>query len=183
MKRFINTFKLSARKLCILALLTAITALLAMFATIRVGNIVKIPLKFISVFVTGVFFGPFWAGISAAFGDILNALLMPVGNFLPQITAIEFVSGFVFGAFMFNTHENNNGYFLKAILCVIFQALIDLFLTSAALVQVGIFPSFTVAFNLRVIATLIKTILWAIVLFSAKGYLLLFSKYMGEKHE
>ena len=106
MKKISYKLKLSVKDLCFLAMLTAITVILALFATIRIGNMIKIPLKFISVFITGVFFGPVWAGVSAAIGDLMNSLLMPVGPFMPQIMMVEFLNGFAFGLFMYNSHEN-----------------------------------------------------------------------------
>ena len=166
-----------------LALLTAITAVLAMFATLRVGNFIKIPFKFISVFLTGVLFGPIWAGISAAFGDILNALIMPVGPFMPQITFIEFVSGFIFGLFMFKTHTNQKYFYLKVILCVFTQFLLDMFLTPIFLVQVGIFPSYSAALAIRLTASVFKAAIQALVLLFGKTYLKLFIRYMGNNNE
>ena len=75
MKNLLVPKKLNLRQFCALALLTAITVVLAVFCTIRVGSAIKIPLKFISVFLTAVIFGPWYAGLSAALGDILNLML------------------------------------------------------------------------------------------------------------
>jgi len=79
---------LKTKKLCRLGLLTAITVILAMFFTFRIGTMIKIPLKFVSVFITGVFFGPIWGGVVGALGDFFNAVLMPVGAYIPLLTLI-----------------------------------------------------------------------------------------------
>ena len=42
--------RISTKKICTLGLLTAITVTLGVFATFRVGNLMKIPMKFITVF-------------------------------------------------------------------------------------------------------------------------------------
>ncbi len=167
----LGKLKLSVKDLCVLALLTAITVILAIFATIRVGNMIKIPLKFISVFITGVFFGPVWAAISATLGDVLNALIAPVGPFMPQITMIEFISGFIFGLFMYGTHESKQLYALRVILCVVMQFMLDMFFTPIFLVQVGYFPSYLSALAIRLPASLIKAALQTIVLFMGRAYL------------
>ena len=158
--------KLSTKDLCALALLTAITVILALTATIRIGNYIKIPLKFISVFLTGVLFGPLWAGASAAVGDIFNALFSPVGSFMPQITLVEFLSGFLFGFFIF---------YAKACLCVLAQFMLDMFVTPIFLVQVGIFPSYGSAIAVRFAASLLKAAMQSAVLLSGKAYLKFFA--------
>ena len=91
--------KLTAKKLCILAMLTALTVVLAVYGTFRIGNVIKIPTKFITVFISAALYGPIWGGVVAAIGDLLNSFLMPVGPWLPQITIVEFLCGFMFGLF------------------------------------------------------------------------------------
>ena len=94
-KRFFPPLKV--RDICILGLLMAITTLLSVFCTFRLGTVVKIPLKFISVFMTAILYGPLYGGLVAAIGDIMNCILAPSGPIIPQITVIEFISGFTFG--------------------------------------------------------------------------------------
>ncbi len=183
MNKYFSKVKLSVKDLCILALITAITVILALFATIRIGNIVKIPLKFVSVFITGVFFGPLWAGISAAIGDILNSLLLPVGPYMPQITMVEFLCGFVFGLFMYNSHEDRRFYLTRMVLCVFCQFIIDMFLTPVFLVQAGYFPSYITAISIRFPASLIKSAIQTVVLAMGKNYLKIFTKHMRKNDE
>lgn len=183
MNKILGKIKLSVKDLCVLALLTAITVILALFATVRIGNIVKIPLKFISVFITGVFFGPLWAGVSAAIGDILNSLLMPVGPFMPQITMVEFLYGFIFGACLYNAHKDGRFYLTKAILCVMCQLAIDMFLTPVFLVQAGYFPGYLAAITIRFPTSLIKAALQFVVIAMGKNYLKIFTRYMRVNDE
>ena len=175
MRKFFIFKKLSTKDLCALALLTAITVILALTATIRIGNYIKIPLKFISVFLTGVLFGPLWAGASAAVGDIFNAFFSPVGSFMPQITLVEFLSGFLFGFFMFGTQKNQNRFYAKACLCVLAQFMLDMFVTPVFLVQAGIFPSYASAIAIRFAASLLKAAMQSAVLLSGKAYLKFFA--------
>lgn len=116
----------SVRDLCALALLIAITVLLGIYATVRVGSAIKIPFKFISVFITAALFGPFWGGTVGALADIIAYLLSPVGGaFIPQITMIEFLYGFVYGLFFYNM-SSWGGFktMLKIMICVIFHIVV-----------------------------------------------------------
>ncbi len=170
--------KLSAKKLCVLAMLTALTALLAIYGTLRVGNMIKIPTKFITVFITAAIYGPIWGGVVGALGDLLNSFLMPVGPWLAQITAVEFLCGFVFGLFFYK--QTNNGYILRAILCALALTLIDLFLMSALLTQVGYFPDFITAVTIRAVASALKCSLYIVVCLLLKKHLASFERLMNQ---
>lgn len=163
-------FRVTVKDLCRIGVLTAITAILAMFFTFRVGNTLKIPMKFISVFITGVFYGPVWAAVSAAIGDILNAVLMPVGGIMPQITLVEFLSGAIYGV-CFYKRINSKSFILMALICVVMQLLLDTFLTSYFLAEATYFPSFTAAVTLRFPCSILKAALQSVVILPSRHYL------------
>ena len=154
--------KNTTRKICLLGVFAAITAILGIFATFRIGNQIKVPLKFISVFMTGAMFGPVSGGVVAAVADILNATLVPVGPIMPQITAVEFVYGFIYGAFFINAKENK-AYFIRAVLCCLLQFIISITLMSFLLTQVGYFSSFGAAVAIRMPAALVTLALHLLV--------------------
>ncbi len=159
--------KLSSRDISVLGLLMAITALLAIFCTFRLGTIVKIPTKFISVFITAFLYGPFYGGLSAAVGDILNCILAPVGPFVPQITFMEFVSGFIFGLFFLKENLSKTEYAVRIILCVFVHLFIDLVLNTAMYTfWLGWFSTFWTAFFVRTPASVIKLFLQLFLLLS-----------------
>lgn len=162
MKRFFP--KLTPKDVATLGLLIAVTALLAIFCTVRVGTIIKIPFKFVSVFVASVLFGPIYGGICGGLGDLLNATLAPVGPLLPQLTALEFLSGFVYGIFFLKRDLSPKEYLLRTILCGLVQFLIDMLLTTAVLTSVGYFPTFAVAFATRLPAGVLKFALQVILI-------------------
>ncbi len=170
MKKFFPN--LSVKDICLLGLLVAITALLSIFCTFRIGTVVKIPLKFISVFITGALYGPIFSGFVAATGDLLNCLLAPSGPIIPQITIIEFLSGFMYGLLFFKSNLSKKSYIVRTILCVGIQFLIDMFLTTALFsLWLGWYPSFAVAFGARLVAGIIKPILQTAVLLTCRGYI------------
>lgn len=116
----------TVKELCVLALLIAVTVLLSIYCTFRFGNAVKIPFKFISVFVTAALFGPLWGGIVGALADIITYILFPVGGApLPQITMVEFMYGFTYGLFFYNMHSwSGFKTMIKIVVCVIFQIVV-----------------------------------------------------------
>lgn len=174
--KFLGIRRYSLKEMCVLAMLIAITAILAIYATFRIGNMIKIPFKFISVFITGALFGPIPAAFTALMGDVLNTFLAPVGPFLPQIAFVEFVSGFIYGCFFYNCHKMSKSYILRLCICVFLQALLDITLTSYFLTGVGYFPSFFVAVGSRFPATVLKAALQSIVILLSCNYLPTFSK-------
>ena len=156
--------KLSTKSICAIAMLLAITAVLAIFFTFRIGTFIKIPMKFISVFITGVFFGPWIGGFVGAAGDILNVLLMPSGPWIPLLTLGEFICGFIYGVFFYKADNDSSGYISKCIACTGIMFLIDMFYTTYVLASIGYFPGFTIAFEARLVAGILKAIIQFAVL-------------------
>ncbi len=150
--------KFTTRKICLLGVFASITAILAIFATFRIGNQIKIPLKFISVFMTGAIFGPVSAGLVSAIGDILNAVLVPVGPIMPQITAVEFLYGLIWGACFYNAKENSF-FYLRSAICALLQFVISITLMSWILTGIGYFSSFSAAVVIRMPAAIVTFIL------------------------
>lgn len=146
--------KWNTKKICTMAILMAITVILSIFATFRVGNQIKVPLKFITVFLCGALYGPLAGGFVGAAADIINALLVPVGPILPQITLIEFIYGFTYGVFFFSA-EPGKAYYIRVFICAALHFIISMMLTSMVLVNVGYFSSFKAAFIIRLPAGLL----------------------------
>ncbi len=127
----------TVKDLCVLALLIAITVLLGIYCTVRIGSGIKLSFKFISVFVTAALFGPLWGGAVSAIADVITFFVNPVGGiFMPQITMVEFLYGFTFGLFFYNmTSWQSVKTVVKIIVCIIFQTIVlNLCLTSYFLI-------------------------------------------------
>ena len=124
-----------------MGLLTAITVIIGIFATFRVGTLMKIPLKFVSVFLVGFIYGPVSAGSVAAVADFIEALKLGVN---PLITLVEFICGFIFGICFYKA-KDNRAYYVRAVICGILQFLISFALMSVILEKMGIYASFWAA--------------------------------------
>ncbi len=172
--------RFSTRKLCLLAVFTAITVILAIYATFRIGNQIKIPLKFITVFMTGAIFGAIPAGIVAALADILNAVLVPVGPWLPQITAVEFLYGVIYGAFFYKAADNKF-YYLRTLLCCLIQFGVSITLMSKILTDVGYFSSFYAALIIRMPAAIVTFLMHMAVLCALKKIIFRMKNYFTKE--
>ena len=135
-KQFFGIRKLSVRELCTLGMLLALTTILAVFLTVRIGEGIKIPTKFLSISVASMLFGPLYGGLIGALADILTYAVNPVAYFMPQITFVEFLYGFTYGLFLRNLSNSAKGY-ISVVSCVLFQIVfIHILLTSYFLMPV-----------------------------------------------
>lgn len=87
--------KVNARCVSVIGVLVALEIILSRF-TIHTWNL-KIGFSFVPVVVAAVFYGPVAAGLVGAIGDVLSAVLFPVGAFFPGFTFSAFLTGIVFG--------------------------------------------------------------------------------------
>lgn len=87
--------KVNARCVSVIGVLVALEIVLSRF-TIHTWNL-KIGFSFVPVVVAAVFYGPVAAGLVGAIGDVLSAVLFPVGAFFPGFTFSAFLTGVVFG--------------------------------------------------------------------------------------
>ncbi len=90
-------------RLVIIALLMAMEIILTRFLSISTP-ILRIGFGFLPIAVIGILYGPLWAGAAYAIGDIIGALLFPIGEYFPGFTLTAFLSGFVFGLIL-HKHE------------------------------------------------------------------------------
>lgn len=91
--------KISVRMITYIGMLTALEIILNRFLSINAWNI-KIGFSFVPVVIAAVLFGPIAGGAVGALGDLLGALLFPIGPYFPGFTATAFMTGVVFGLFL-----------------------------------------------------------------------------------
>lgn len=86
--------------LVIMAFLIALEIVLTRFCSINTP-ILRIGFGFLPVAMTGIMYGPLWAGICYAIGDVLGMLIFPSGAYFPGFTLTAFLTGFIFGLFLY----------------------------------------------------------------------------------
>ncbi|QAT50158.1 folate family ECF transporter S component [Caproiciproducens sp. NJN-50] len=108
MKNFFNSAKLTQKHTGVLLLagcgmLLALEVVLGMF-TLNVSPILKIGFSFLPVAAAGMLFGPVAGGAVGALGDIVSYFISPTGPYFPGFTINGFVSGFLYGIFLYQKH-------------------------------------------------------------------------------
>lgn len=87
------------KKIVILGVLLAAQVVAGRFLTIATLY-AKIGFIFLPIAIAAILYGPVWAGVSAAVGDVLVAMLLPYGYF-PGITLSAFFTGAIYGLFLY----------------------------------------------------------------------------------
>ncbi|NLD18643.1 MAG: folate family ECF transporter S component [Clostridiales bacterium] len=87
-------------RLVIMAFLIALEIILTRFCSINTP-ILRIGFGFLPIAIMGIKFGPWWAGMGYAVGDILGMLIFPTGAYFPGFTLTAFLTGMVYGLFLY----------------------------------------------------------------------------------
>lgn len=90
---------MSTRLLVTLSLLIATEVVLNRFLSINAWNL-KIGFSFVPVAIAAIMFGPIAAGLVGALGDLIGALLFPIGAYFPGFTLTAFITGVILGLFL-----------------------------------------------------------------------------------
>ena len=157
------------KKLCVVSMFIALTVVLSYLSGfLRVGNISKISISFISVYLSAVAYGPVIGGFVGACADIVSYIVNPTGVFLWPLSIIEFFYGFLFGSLFYNDFKQKskkNFNLMKIIICVIIRFLADLFLKTPVLINAGYLPeSYCGAFLLRLPSVLLMAVIQLVIL-------------------
>ena len=84
--------KIPVRTVVYLGVLTALEIVLSRFLSISAWNI-KIGFSFVPIAAAAMLFGPLPAAVAAALGDLLGAILFPIGPYFPGFTVTAFLTG------------------------------------------------------------------------------------------
>lgn len=93
--------KFDVKKLIQISLLIAIEVILTRFCSIQTP-IVRIGFGFLPIAIIAMMYGPLSAGIAYAIGDLIGIVLFPTGAFFPGFTLTAFLTGVVYGVFLYN---------------------------------------------------------------------------------
>lgn len=91
--------KSATTRLVMMAFLIALEIILTRFCSINTP-ILRIGFGFLPVAMMGIMFGPIWAAVGYAVGDILGMMIFPSGAYFPGFTITAFLTGLVFGLFL-----------------------------------------------------------------------------------
>ena len=84
------------KRLAVSALLIAADVVLTRLLAINTP-VMRIGLGFAAVALCALLYGPWWAAVTGALGDLLGALLFPTGAYFPGFTLTAALTGVIFG--------------------------------------------------------------------------------------
>ena len=91
--------KFDTKTVVFMGVLTALEIILNRFLSVNAWNI-KIGFNFIPIAIAAILYGPLCGGIVAALGDLVGAVLFPIGAYFPGFTLTAFLTGAVLGLFL-----------------------------------------------------------------------------------
>ena len=97
---FTESLKFNTSSVVMMGMLITIEIVLSRFASISAWNI-KIGFGFVPVVVAAMLMGPVKGGIVGAVADFLGAVLFPIGAYFPGFTLTAFLTGTVYGMFLY----------------------------------------------------------------------------------
>ena len=106
---------ISLRQLTVSALLIAFDVIFTRLLAVNT-SLVKIGFGFAAVAVSAMLYGPAWAALTGALGDLVGALLFPIGMFWPGFTVTAALTGLIFGLCLYRRPTHFGNAFLAAFL-------------------------------------------------------------------
>lgn len=87
-------------QLVIMALLIALEIILTRFLSIETPTL-RIGFGFLPVAIMAILYGPWWTGGAGVVGDIVGMMIFPKAAFFPGFTFTAFLTGVLFGLFLY----------------------------------------------------------------------------------
>lgn len=88
--------KITVRQLVLSAMLIAFDVIFTRVLALNT-SLMKIGIGFTAVAVCAMLYGPAWAALTAALGDLVGALAFPTGAFFPGFTLTAALTGAIYG--------------------------------------------------------------------------------------
>ena len=120
----------NTKKLIVSAQLVALDVVLTRLLAINTP-LMKIGLGFAAVALCAILYGPWWAALVAALGDLVGALLFPTGAFFPGFTLTAACTGFIFGLCLYRRGKS----LLWPILAAVLNVVLVSFLLNTAMIS------------------------------------------------
>lgn len=170
---------LKPRELCMIALLVSVTVVLGYISGfLRIGNIAKFSISFISVYVAAAAFGPFVGAFVAVCADFISHIVNQTGAYLWQIALIELLYGIIFGVLFYREEIKEfakKELFIRVFASVFIQLIINVFLKTYVLMSVGYAPSpYVVGMSVRIVGCVIMALIQFVVLIIAEKFICTF---------
>ena len=92
--------KTTTEKIVVIAFMIALEVVLSKLISINI-SFLRIGFGFLPIIFLAILYGPVWAGIGYAIGDLLGAFIFPTGAFFPGFTVTAFLTGLIYGLVLY----------------------------------------------------------------------------------
>ena len=92
--------KTTTEKIVVIAFMIALEVVLSKLISINI-SFLRIGFGFLPIIFLAILYGPIWAGIGYAIGDLLGAFIFPTGAFFPGFTVTAFLTGLIYGLVLY----------------------------------------------------------------------------------
>ena len=106
--------KFSTKKLILMAMLVAFDVIFSRVLALNVLTF-KLGIGFAATVLCAMLFGPLWAGVEAALGDLIGSLLFPTGAYFPGFTLTAALGGVIFGLLLYKKRPDVKIAFIAAL--------------------------------------------------------------------
>ena len=151
--------KSNTKKLAVSALLIALDVVLARLLAISTP-IMKIGLGFAAVALSAMLYGPWWAALTGALGDLLGAVLFPTGAYFPGFTLTAACTGLIFGLCLYKKPNN----WIWPLLGALLNTLLVSYLANTALISYISGSAFSALLTARAVQLAVMLPVQALVL-------------------
>ena len=102
-KEFFNMKRkrISTEVLVVMSSMIALEVVLSKLVSINI-SFLRIGFGFLPIAVLAILYGPIYAGIAYAIGDVIGGFLFPTGAFFPGFTLTAFLTGAALGCVLYN---------------------------------------------------------------------------------
>ena len=90
----------NTRGVLLVGLFIAFEIILTRFFSIE-NSILRISFELIPIAISAIMLGPITAGVAAAVADVLGMFIFPKGAYFPGFTLSAFISGYLYGIFLY----------------------------------------------------------------------------------
>lgn len=152
--------------LVILALMIGLNIVLSRFVSIKAMNF-KISFTFLTIVLSAYFYGYYGAIMVALFGDLLGALLFPIGPYNPLLTLTSIMCAVVYAYFFYKKDLSNKNIILA---CLINRFIISLFINTT-IISLMYNLSFTTTFITRIYSSTVMFVVEVLALCFLRKYM------------
>lgn len=119
--------KLTTEMIVVIAFMVALEIVLSKLVSVNI-SFLRIGFGFLPIAILAILYGPIWAGIGYAIGDVIGGFLFPTGAYFPGFTVTAILTGAIFGVMLYNKKVTFvRALVASALVCILCNLLLNTF--------------------------------------------------------